>query len=62
MSLEDRAEAVAKNLEGKVQEAVGHITGDPRDQAEGQAKQDQAAAMHAVEDVKDEAKKIIDRA
>lgn len=62
MSLEDRAQAVAKNIEGKVQEAVGHVTGDPRDQAEGKAKQNQAAAMHTVEDLKDEAKRVIDQA
>jgi uncharacterized protein YjbJ (UPF0337 family) len=62
MSIEDRAKAVAKNVEGKVQEAVGDVTGNPRDKVEGQDKQSQAAAMHAVEDVKDAAKDIIDRA
>ncbi|MEH1814228.1 MAG: CsbD family protein, partial [Nostoc sp.] len=29
MSIEDRAKAFAKNVEGKVQEAVGEVTGDP---------------------------------
>ncbi|MEC4895578.1 MAG: CsbD family protein [Oscillatoria sp. PMC 1051.18] len=62
MSIEDRAEAVAKNVEGKVQEAVGEVTGDPMDKAEGQAKQEQAEAMHAKEDVKDKAKEIVDKA
>jgi uncharacterized protein YjbJ (UPF0337 family) len=62
MSIEDRAKAIAKNVEGKVQEAVGDVTGNPRDKVEGQDKQNQAAAMHAVEDVKDAAKDIIDRA
>lgn len=62
MSIEDRAEAVAKNIEGKVQEAVGNVTGDPKDQAEGQVKQQQAAAMHTIEDIKDQAKKVIDQA
>lgn len=61
MSIEDRVEAVAKNVEGKVQEAVGNITGDPQDQIEGQAKQDQAAAMHTKEDIKDKAKDIVDK-
>jgi uncharacterized protein YjbJ (UPF0337 family) len=60
MSLEDRAKATAKNIEGKVQEAVGNVTGDPKDQAEGQAKQAEAKARHVVEDVKDEVKKAID--
>ncbi|WP_250121923.1 CsbD family protein [Chroococcidiopsis sp. CCMEE 29] len=62
MSIENRAEAVAKNVEGKVQEAVSEITGDPKDKIEGQAKQDEAAAMHAKEDIKDKAKEVIDNA
>jgi len=62
MSIEDRAKAVAKNVEGKVQEAIGDVTGDPKDKIEGKDKQDQAAAMHTVEDIKDAAKDVIDRA
>lgn len=62
MSIEDRAKAVAKNIEGKVQEAASDLTGDPKDQIEGQAKQDEAAAMHTKEDMKDKAKDIVDRA
>ncbi|WAL58353.1 CsbD family protein [Thermocoleostomius sinensis] len=62
MSIEDRANAVAKNIEGKVQEAVGNLTGDTKTKSEGQAKQAEAAAMHAVEDVKDTAKDIVDKA
>jgi uncharacterized protein YjbJ (UPF0337 family) len=60
MSLKDRAKATAKNIEGKVQEAVGNVTGDPQDQAEGKAKQAEAKVRHTVEDVKDEVKKIVD--
>ncbi|MBD2296028.1 CsbD family protein [Anabaena sphaerica FACHB-251] len=60
MSLENRVKATAKNIEGKVQEAVGNITGDPQAQAEGQAKQVEATTIHIVENVKDEVKKIID--
>lgn len=61
MSLEDRSRATAKNIEGKIQDAVGQFTGDPKDQIEGKAKQQQAAAMHAAEDVKDDIKRTIDR-
>jgi uncharacterized protein YjbJ (UPF0337 family) len=61
MSLEDKAKAAAKNVEGKVQEAVGDLTGDPKTQAEGQAKQVEAKARNVVEDAKDEAKKIINK-
>lgn len=59
MSLEEKAKATAKNVEGKVQEAVGNLTGDPKDQAAGKAKQAEAKVRHAVEDVKDEVKKTI---
>ena len=60
MSLKDKAKATAKNIEGKVQEAVGDVTGDPKTQAEGKEKQAEAKVRHAVEDVKDQAKEIID--
>ncbi|AFY74336.1 hypothetical protein Syn7502_02339 [Synechococcus sp. PCC 7502] len=59
MSLEDRVKATAKNVEGKVQEAVGDLTGDTKDQIEGKAKQAEAKVRHAAEDVKDEVKKVI---
>ncbi len=60
MSIENRAKAVAKNIEGKVQEAVGEVFGSKKDKIEGQAKQDEAAARHSVENLKDKIKKIID--
>lgn len=60
MSLEDRVKATAKNIEGKVQEAASELTGDPKDKAEGQAKQAEAKAQHAKEDVKDSIKKALD--
>lgn len=60
MSTEDRVKATAKNLEGKVQEATGQVTGDPKHEAEGKAKQTEAKVKHATEDVKDEVKKALD--
>lgn len=57
MSAEDKAKATGKNIEGKAQEALGNITGDPEDKAEGKAKQAEAQTRHAAEDVKDEVKK-----
>ncbi|BAU63969.1 CsbD-like protein [Stanieria sp. NIES-3757] len=60
MSIEDRAKATAKNIEGKTQEIIGNVTGDPKDQAEGKAKQGEAEARHTVEDAKDQVKKAID--
>lgn len=60
MSLEDRAKATAKNIEGKVQEAAANITGDPEDKAEGKAKQAEGEVRHGVEDVKDNVKEKLD--
>ena len=60
MSLKDRAKATAKNIEGKVQEVLGDLTGDPKAQTEGKEKQAEAKVRHTVENVKDEVKKIID--
>jgi uncharacterized protein YjbJ (UPF0337 family) len=60
MSLKEKAKATAKNIEGKVQETVGNITGDPQDQAEGKAKQAEAQVRQSVENVKDGAKKAVD--
>ncbi len=60
MSIEDRAKAVAKNIEGKAQEALGKVTGDPEDKAEGKAKQAESQVRHSVENVKDDIKEAID--
>ena len=57
MSIENRIEATAKNIEGKIQEAVGELTGNPEDKAEGKAKQVEAQVRHTAENVKDELKK-----
>lgn len=58
MSIKDRAKATAKNVEGKVQEALGNAIGNPEAESEGKAKQAEAKISHTTEDVKDEAKKI----
>ncbi|PHJ58358.1 hypothetical protein VF14_32085 [Nostoc linckia z18] len=60
MSLEERAKAAAKNIEGKAQEVAGNVTGDPEDKAEGKAKQAESEVRHGIEDVKDNIKKKID--
>ncbi len=53
MGLGKDIKATAKNIEGKVQEASGNITGDKKDQLAGKAKQVQASGEHALEDLKD---------
>lgn len=60
MSLEDKAKATGKNIEGKAQEAQGNVTGDQEDTAKGKAKQGEANVRQGVEDVKDNIKKAID--
>ncbi|ADI64941.1 CsbD family protein [Trichormus azollae] len=60
MSLEERAKATGKNIEGKAQEALGNITGDPKDQADGKGKQAESEVRHSVEDIKDNVKQKLD--
>ena len=60
MSAEKRIEATAKNIEGKIQEVVGEVTGNPQDKTEGKAKQAEAQVGHTVENIKDELKKALE--
>lgn len=57
---ENRIEATAKNIVGKIQEAVGELTGDEETKVEGQIKQVEASAQHAKEDVKEAIKDVVD--
>jgi uncharacterized protein YjbJ (UPF0337 family) len=59
MSLKNKAQAAAKNVEGKIQEAAGDLTGNHEAQVKGKAKQAEAKVRQAVEDVKDEVKEMI---
>ncbi len=61
MSIEKKVDATLKNIEGKAQEMIGEVTGDPQQKAEGKAKQAEAAAQHTVENIKDAAKDAIDK-
>ncbi len=61
MSTENRVNATAKNIEGKIQEAIGEVSGNPRDKAEGKEKQREAAVEHTVENIKDDAQEAIDK-
>jgi uncharacterized protein YjbJ (UPF0337 family) len=54
MSVENRMKATAKNIEGKAQEALGDLTGDPKQKAVGKAKQIQANIEHGAENLKEE--------
>lgn len=56
MSFKERAKATAETVEGKIQEAIGNVTGDIDTQVAGQAKQVEAELRQIAEDKKDEAK------
>ena len=60
MSTEGKINATAKNLDGKTQEALGNLTGDKEMQLEGKAKQAEASAMNAVDNLKDKTKNALD--
>ena len=60
MSIEDRAKAAAKDVEGKIQEGAGKLTGNHEAQAKGKAKQAEADVRNSVEDTKDQVKRAID--
>ncbi|MDX2228777.1 MAG: CsbD family protein [Leptolyngbyaceae cyanobacterium bins.349] len=60
MSAENKAKATAKNIEGKVQEFAGDVTGNPDQKAEGKAKQVEANVRHSAENLKDDVKRAID--
>jgi uncharacterized protein YjbJ (UPF0337 family) len=47
------ADAKAKEVEGKLESAAGELTGDVGHQIKGKAKQVQASAMNAVENLKE---------
>lgn len=59
--MSNKVDAAAKDAEGKLESAYGEITGDTGHQVKGKAKQVQASAMNAVEDVKDEAKTVVQK-
>jgi uncharacterized protein YjbJ (UPF0337 family) len=60
MSLQERAKAVAQDIEGKLEEAIGNITGDTDKQNDGKSKQVEASVRNASEDVKDRARDVAD--
>ncbi len=55
-TMSNKADAAAKDAEGKLESAMGELTGDTGHQLKGKAKQVQASAMNAAEDLKDGAK------
>jgi uncharacterized protein YjbJ (UPF0337 family) len=62
MSLEEKAKATAKNIEGKIEEGAGFVAGVHEAEVKGKAKQAEAQARQAKEDIKDDVKENRDRA
>ncbi|MEA5390815.1 CsbD family protein [Cyanobium gracile UHCC 0139] len=56
-TMSNKIDAAAKDAEGKIQSAVGSLTGDKGQQIKGEAKQVQADAMKAEAKVREEANK-----
>ena len=55
-TMSNRIDAAAKDAEGKLESALGDLTGDKGKQIKGKAKQVQATAMNVAEDVKESAR------
>ncbi len=60
MSINDRAKAAAKKVEGKIQEVLGDVTDNHEAQVKGKAKQAEGDVRNAIEDGKDAVKEAID--
>jgi uncharacterized protein YjbJ (UPF0337 family) len=56
MGIVDKAKNAAEEAGGKIKEAVGNVTGDEHQQAEGQRDQTKADLKQAGENVKDAVK------
>ncbi len=56
--MSNKFDAAAKDAEGKLESAYGDLTGDTGRQIKGKAKQVQASAMNAAEDVKEGARSV----
>lgn len=56
----DRVEGSATNLEGKLKEGVGNMTGDAKLQGEGKTDQAKGKAQNALGGVKDAARDLVD--
>ena len=56
----DRIEGAAKQVKGSIKEAVGHVTGDTKTEAEGKADKAEGKVQNTVGGVKDKARDALD--
>lgn len=61
-TMSNRLDAQSKDAEGKLESAYADLTGDTGHQVKGKAKQMQASAMNAAEDLKEGAKSLAKKA
>ncbi len=57
-TMANKADAAAKDAEGRLESAYGDLTGDTGHQIKGKAKQMQASAMNIAADLKQGAKSV----
>ena len=57
-TMSNKADAKTKEVEGKLESAAGELTGDVGHQIKGKAKQVQASAMNAGENLKEGAQSV----
>jgi len=57
-TMDNKADAKAKEVEGRLESAYGELTGDTGHQIKGKAKQVQASAMNAAENLKEGTKSV----
>lgn len=57
---EENITGTAQRLGGRVQEAVGHMTGDTRTQVEGAARRAYGSAQHAYGTIRDNAEQGVE--
>ncbi|MFN6339164.1 MAG: CsbD family protein [Cyanobacteriota bacterium] len=56
--MSNNVDAAAKDAEGRLESAIGDLTGDKGHQIKGKAKQVQASAMNVAEDLKQAAQSV----
>jgi uncharacterized protein YjbJ (UPF0337 family) len=59
--MSNKIDAAAKDAEGRMESALGDITGDPGHQIKGKAKQIQASAMNVAENIKQAGQSVAEK-
>jgi uncharacterized protein YjbJ (UPF0337 family) len=57
----EHIKAAGNNVKGKIKEEIGHVVGDNRMEGEGIAEQIKGKIQETVGDVKDAAKRVVDK-